>query len=288
MNGKLDAEGFEYGAKLFSEVWRTCNVGEGLHWNWRAAQIRVGEGHMAKGFLVLERFPVRSMVGSETRQREAREEAALELPECMHHSEEELCSSTTTSSRENGASGTDEETHLYDYHIAYSPSYQVPMLFFRGYLSDGRELDWDQLVDDLPESQRHLAKSTTEKWTFLSREEHPHLRRPYYALHPCQTAALLAVMQSTNAPSVDTRAGRGEQLCASQATLTHDVCLDSCESLNSCQGGAPTCQDEGAGPDVKQRCFRYMLAWFSIVGAGVGLALPPGVVHITLPDLCND
>jgi ubiquitin-like-conjugating enzyme ATG10 len=77
---------------------------------------------------------------------------------------------------------------------------QVPMLFFRGYLSDGRELDWGPLVHDLPaSSRRHLADdSSTQKWaSFLTREDHPHLRRPFYGLHPCQTAALLALMLSS-------------------------------------------------------------------------------------------
>ena len=284
MNGKIDAESFEHGAKSFAEVWRTCNIGEGLRWNWKAATIRVGEGHLAKGFLVLERFPVKCRLGSvdPQRRREIQTEASLELPEYMHRLDDDVCCSTTTSTR---GPDTEDELHLYDYHIAYSPSYQVPMLFFRGYLLDGQELELDQIVHDLPETQRLLARSSTEGWAFLTKEEHPHLHRPYYALHPCQTAALLEVMQSTDTsnlgPAPVSCEHPYEPLGLQQAK---EVRLNTRAHASSCE--VSTSQGEEA--DMR-RCLRYMLAWFSIAGVAVGVTLPPGIDRMSLPNLtCFD
>jgi hypothetical protein len=144
-NGKLGAEAFEAGAKLFAERWRTLGVGEGISWNWHVSQPRLGEGHLAKGYLVLERFPVRSMepVHGPTlaSEREENEEAALKVPECVHPSEVDatICNDLTTltgclddnslkdddNSMEDDDSSLKDELHFYDYHIVYSPSYQV-------------------------------------------------------------------------------------------------------------------------------------------------------------------
>ncbi len=55
-------------------------------------------------------------------------------------------------------------------------------------------LDWDLLVADLPESYRCIAHRPDARWTFISQIDHPHLKRPWYMLHPCQTAELLQLM----------------------------------------------------------------------------------------------
>nr|CAD1819898.1 unnamed protein product [Ananas comosus var. bracteatus] len=107
--------------------------------------------------------------------------------------------------------GNNDDLHVYDFHIVYSYSYRVPILYFRGYQSvcllqehpcflfsylvieteisdciisvDGHPLSLDEIVMDLPPHSSNTLKES--KWTFLTQEEHPYLNRPWYMLHPC-------------------------------------------------------------------------------------------------------
>ncbi|XP_032292209.1 ubiquitin-like-conjugating enzyme ATG10 isoform X1 [Drosophila virilis] len=74
-----------------------------------------------------------------------------------------------------------------EYHIVYSVSYQVPMLYFQAHRSDGRLLDleatWSVFMPDA---------SRTDLYEMLTQMEHPVLFRPFMALHPCRTCEILA------------------------------------------------------------------------------------------------
>ncbi|XP_059659985.1 ubiquitin-like-conjugating enzyme ATG10 isoform X2 [Cornus florida] len=60
------------------------------------------------------------------------------------------------------------ELHHYDFHIVYSTSYRVPVLYFRAYCSDGQPLVLDDFEKDLPANS---VKAITEsKWTFITQE----------------------------------------------------------------------------------------------------------------------
>uniref|UniRef100_A0A2P2JKW4 Ubiquitin-like-conjugating enzyme ATG10 n=1 Tax=Rhizophora mucronata TaxID=61149 RepID=A0A2P2JKW4_RHIMU len=84
------------------------------------------------------------------------------------------------------------EEHFYDFHIVYCPSYRVPVLYFRGYCSDGRPLALNEIEKDLPScSAKALLES---KWTFITQEEHPYLNRPWYKLHPCGTGKWMKLL----------------------------------------------------------------------------------------------
>ncbi|KAG2215471.1 hypothetical protein INT45_003165, partial [Circinella minor] len=81
-----------------------------------------------------------------------------------------------------------------EYHIAYSPSYQVPVLYFNGYDSDGNVLSLDDLYqwiiskemqDNLKYSNRLSAQGS------ISQEEHPILGFPFYYIHPCETQSMM-------------------------------------------------------------------------------------------------
>ncbi|XP_074284083.1 ubiquitin-like-conjugating enzyme ATG10 isoform X2 [Silene latifolia] len=87
------------------------------------------------------------------------------------------------------------EVHYYDFHILYSNSYRIPVLYFRGYCSDGQPLMLNQIERDLPANS---AKVLTEsKWTFITQLEHPYLNRPWYTLHPCGTNELMKLLVNT-------------------------------------------------------------------------------------------
>jgi ubiquitin-like-conjugating enzyme ATG10 len=115
--------------------------------------------------------------------------------------------------------------------------------------ADGSELTWDALVDDLPAAQRTLARSQRDRWSFLTRQDHPHLQRPWYTLHPCQTAALLALLLARTTAEAASGGERGDERGAPQQTEDGDDGL----------------------------LLRYMLAWCSVVPAALGLTLPAQV-----------
>ncbi|WCJ37269.1 Ubiquitin-like-conjugating enzyme ATG10 [Euphorbia peplus] len=84
------------------------------------------------------------------------------------------------------------QAHFYDFHIVYSASYKVPVLYFRGYSNDGCPLLLDEIETDLPTcSSKVLLES---KWTFITQEEHPWLNRPWYKLHPCGTSEWMKLL----------------------------------------------------------------------------------------------
>lgn len=91
-----------------------------------------------------------------------------------------------------------KERHHYDFHVIYSSSFKVPVLYFRAYCSDGEPLAIEDLEKDFPAyTAQELAVS---KWTFITWEEHPYLNRPWYTLHPCGTSDWMKLLFS-NEPS---------------------------------------------------------------------------------------
>nr|XP_020184648.1 ubiquitin-like-conjugating enzyme ATG10 isoform X2 [Aegilops tauschii subsp. strangulata] len=50
----------------------------------------------------------------------------------------------------------------------------------------GQLLTLDEIKKDLPPHSLQLLNES--KWTFITREEHPHLSRPWFTLHPCGTS----------------------------------------------------------------------------------------------------
>ncbi|KAK9281280.1 hypothetical protein L1049_004177 [Liquidambar formosana] len=112
------------------------------------------------------------------------EEDAVEV---SHSGKEELGCSEEEEPIDNALSvqSYSHEVHCYDFHIVYSTSYRVPVLYFRAYCSDGQPLVLDDIEKDFPVNSAKLLLES--KWTFITQEEHPYLNRPWYKLHPCGT-----------------------------------------------------------------------------------------------------
>ncbi|KAH8284655.1 hypothetical protein KR018_010443 [Drosophila ironensis] len=73
-----------------------------------------------------------------------------------------------------------------EYHVVYSVSYQVPMLFFQAHRSDGSLLDLDAIWRlFMPET------NPNDLYQILTQMDHPVLFKPFMALHPCRTAEVL-------------------------------------------------------------------------------------------------
>lgn len=85
----------------------------------------------------------------------------------------------------------EDTSHLvcWEYHIIFSSSYSVPVLYFNACFTDGKLLNLDQL-EKLIQSQ-FLETFQENKWSILTQQEHPYLRSPFFMLHPCNTADLL-------------------------------------------------------------------------------------------------
>ncbi|XP_066162404.1 ubiquitin-like-conjugating enzyme ATG10 isoform X3 [Oryza sativa Japonica Group] len=56
----------------------------------------------------------------------------------------------------------------------------------------GQLLTLDEIKEDLPSHSLKLLGES--KWTFITREEHPHFSRPWFTLHPCGTSDCMKLL----------------------------------------------------------------------------------------------
>ncbi|KAI1319847.1 hypothetical protein EDD11_002841 [Mortierella claussenii] len=77
------------------------------------------------------------------------------------------------------------------YHIVFSPSYQVPVLYFNACRPDGRTIPLEEIYDSLvPEEWRGSIRNAGLNGG-ISQQDHPVLNVPYFYMHPCETVALM-------------------------------------------------------------------------------------------------
>ncbi|XP_058101869.1 ubiquitin-like-conjugating enzyme ATG10 [Magnolia sinica] len=166
-DGTLSLDNFHASAKMLSERWKEVNSGLSP-WTWIPCQrLPWGDSKKAEGYLSLENTLL--LKSNEEHQAEG-----------SYFGEEEPLDDATLVQSYN------QESHIYDFHILYSNSYRVPVLYFRGYRSDGQPLALDDIEKDLPSYSSSILKES--KWTFMTQEDHPYLKRPWFTLHPCGTS----------------------------------------------------------------------------------------------------
>ena len=68
----------------------------------------------------------------------------------------------------------------FEYHIAYSTSYCVPVLYFRACYNDGKFVRLDKTLDS----------------NEVTQAEHPVLGTPFFFIHPCETKSMLKVLDT--------------------------------------------------------------------------------------------
>ncbi|XP_064294503.1 ubiquitin-like-conjugating enzyme ATG10 isoform X2 [Phalacrocorax carbo] len=78
-----------------------------------------------------------------------------------------------------------EEVIRYEYHVLYSSSYQVPVLYFRACILDGRPLTLDEIWKSVHAC--YQARLLEAPWDTISQQEHPLLGQPFFVMHPCRT-----------------------------------------------------------------------------------------------------
>ena len=165
-DGTLSLDEFNASAKALVTKWRGIDVDALPDWEWRPC-CKMGVPSETEGFVALEGV-YRIRAGGQV-------EESSDDPVPDDGAEHDTL---VQSSRDN--------VHLYDFHIVYSFSYKVPVLYFQGLQAGGQLLTLDEIKKDLPPHSLQLLNES--KWTFITREEHPHLSRPWFTLHPCGTS----------------------------------------------------------------------------------------------------
>lgn len=186
-DGTLSPSEFCIAALAFIEKWNRFISGSLPQWSWALPPKRPWiAAHEAEGYLSLENVFLR---GSSKEDHDQVSDRGKEEPSCS--GQDDTIDSTIL------VQSHFDEMHRYDFHIVYSTSYRVPVLYFRAYCSDGQPLVLDDIEKDLPGNSAKLLMES--KWTFITQEEHPYLNRPWYTLHPCGTGEWMKLLLSTDA-----------------------------------------------------------------------------------------
>ncbi|KAG0034287.1 hypothetical protein BGZ81_005391 [Podila clonocystis] len=95
--------------------------------------------------------------------------------------------------------GADGEFLSVSYHIVFSPSYQVPVLYFNAFTSDGTTpVGLDQIYQSLvPHEWRDTVRNAGLSGG-ISQQDHPIFNIPYYYMHPCETVSLMEMVLAAN------------------------------------------------------------------------------------------
>ena len=92
----------------------------------------------------------------------------------------------------------------FEYHVIYSPSYQVPVLYFTVSNDSGKLVPLRDFWGFV--SPFHVTRESGMEWESVTQQEHPILCRPFYHVHPCHTPTIMATTL-TNKPSHDSETG---------------------------------------------------------------------------------
>ena len=101
-------------------------------------------------------------------------------------------------------------THLikFEYHVIYSCSYTVPVLYFNAWHSTGQLLSIEEIWK--------IAPPCSDRYSYITQIDHPILARPYYEVHPCRTEKLMELVEG---------AGGGRYLVSWLSSVGRDVGL---------------------------------------------------------------
>lgn len=188
--GSISSDEFRIAALAFSERWEKCNSSLS-QWSWVSPKRLGVAADNVEGYLCLQNIQIPKGTKDNCCD-EASADKSEEEP-CFDNEDYPVDNATLVQS-------SDGEAHYYDFHIVYSNSYRVPVLYFRGYCIDGQPLMLDNIEKDLPANSSKML--TESKWTFITQEEHPYLNRPWYTLHPCGTCEWMKLLYANKAPMV--------------------------------------------------------------------------------------
>ncbi|KAL8160662.1 hypothetical protein V2J09_002199 [Rumex salicifolius] len=197
-DGTLSPVDFVAASHAFVEKWKSV-IHDLPPWSWVSCKSTpLASSYQVDGYVALEKMDI--FKSAEVNNGEVIDNE-LSKPSCFSDVEPEDDATLVEASDQFGG-----EVHYYDFHIVYSSSYRVPVLYFRGYRSDGLLLALDEIEKDLPASSSKVL--TESKWTFITQMvvppfnilhekglfEHPYMKRPWFMLHPCGTNELMRLL----------------------------------------------------------------------------------------------
>uniref|UniRef100_A0A0E0MMS4 Ubiquitin-like-conjugating enzyme ATG10 n=1 Tax=Oryza punctata TaxID=4537 RepID=A0A0E0MMS4_ORYPU len=173
-DGTLSLGNFVASAKALIEKWEVIDVDDSLpDWQWKPCS-KMGIPSEEEGYLALEGV---------YRNPGGRQE---QIDDGNNFDDADIVRD------DSWVQSSSENLHVYNYHVVYSFSYKVPVLYFQGHHAGGQLLTLDEIKEDLPSHSLKLLGES--KWTFITREEHPHFSRPWFTLHPCGTSDCMKLL----------------------------------------------------------------------------------------------
>ena len=180
--------------------------------------------------------------------------------------------------------------HL-QYHVCYSTSYEVPVLYFTATFQNGKQLplkDVWSLVSDM------YVSAESDRWGLITQHEHPLLSRPFYYIHPCHTAQVMAAALSCagdpeEATALNCAGDPEEGTTLSCVGDPEEGTALNCagnqeQGTAAALGGDDSTIRVVSSPLNKQDNFtptvNYLLTWLSTFGPLVGIKLPSAFSEI--------
>ena len=77
----------------------------------------------------------------------------------------------------------------FEYHVTYSSSYNVPVLYFNAWHVTGRLLTLEEVWSLVPPT------TPQDRYSYITQVDHPLLARPFFKLHPCRTEQLMGLLE---------------------------------------------------------------------------------------------
>ncbi|XP_007451773.1 PREDICTED: ubiquitin-like-conjugating enzyme ATG10 [Lipotes vexillifer] len=143
-------------------------IGDG--WEWRTSK-DCSDGYMCK-----TQFQIKNGTAVSHRGTSAHVQTCLPMEEALEPPLDDFEVMQTT---------TATEVIKYEYHVLYSCSYQVPVLYFRASFLDGSPLALKDIWEGVHECYK--TRLLHGPWDTITQQEHPILGQPFFVLHPCKT-----------------------------------------------------------------------------------------------------
>jgi len=166
--------------------------------------------------------------------------------------------------------------HRYNYHICYSSSFRVPVMFLDACTLDGTPLPIREVIANLRhavdmeaiekvQAQHENGVDAADvdmeapSWQVITQMHHPILNRPMYALHPCQTATWMAhvmqsvaTQQSTTTTAADNDDGEVAYLDAELDAIAQENTCTPSSSASCFQSGSNSNATESLLPPTQR------------------------------------
>lgn len=165
----------------YTEFVKSCqffiNINEKLENNWREVK---GDDDLL--YLVKQRCPHSHLCFSKSEKYASENDDSLFLKEL----ENELPEDPLCVNKEN------LNIISIEYHIVYSVSFCVPILYFNIWDSNGKLFSLTEVWKLFAETYPEILK---DKWNSITQGLHPHNGKPYFYCHPCNTENVMKFMK---------------------------------------------------------------------------------------------